>query len=159
MTVESAEERTSFVYVTFISASPEKIFEAITSADVSSRYWGHSNVSDWQPGSRWEHVRNDAAQTVELVGRVVESSPPTKLVISWVNRSQEAEPEAYSRVTFELVPYEGDMTKLIVTHDDLIKGSGMEQGVTKGWPIVLSSLKSYLETGTGLKLFAKPKAA
>jgi uncharacterized protein YndB with AHSA1/START domain len=150
-------ERTSFVYVTFISTTPEKVFEAITSADISSRYWGHANVSDWLPGSRWEHVSN-ASKTAELVGRVVEHSPPSKLVISWVNKSQEAEPEAYSRVTFDVIPYDG-MTKLIVTHDDLIKGSGMEQGVTKGWPIVLSSLKSYLETGTGLNVFAKPKAA
>lgn len=157
MTAEPATERTSFVYVTFISASPEKVFEAITSADISSRYWGHSNVSDWQPGSRWEHVAN-ASKTAELVGRVVEHTPPSRLVISWVNKSQEAEPEAYSRVTFDVIPYDG-MTKLVVTHEDLIKGSGMEQGVTKGWPIVLSSLKSYLETGTGLNVFAKPKAA
>ena len=151
-------ERTSFVYVTFIVAPPEKVFEAITSAEISGRYWGHSNVSDWAVGSRWEHVRSNEALTTELVGRVIEHEPPAKLVISWVNQSQEAEPEAYSRVTFELIPYDG-MTKLIVTHDDLIKGSGMEQGVTKGWPIVLSSLKSYLETGTGLNVFAKPKAA
>jgi uncharacterized protein YndB with AHSA1/START domain len=151
-------ERTSFVYVTFISAEPEKVFEAITSADISARYWGHANVSDWQPGARWEHVRNDAARTTELVGKVIEHSPPSRLVISWVNHSQEADPEAYSRVTFEVIPYDG-MTKLIVTHDDLIKGSGMAEGVTRGWPIVLSSLKSYLETGTGLNVFAKPKAA
>ena len=150
-------ERTSFVYVTFIAAAPEKVFQAITSADISARYWGHANVSDWQPGSRWEHVRNQGG-TVELVGGVIEHSPPSKLVISWVNQSQEAEPEAYSRVTFDVIPYDG-MTKLVVTHDDLIKGSGMEQGVSKGWPIVLSSLKSYLETGTGLNVFAKPKAA
>ena len=132
--------------------------EAITSADLTSRYWGHANVSDWQPGSRWEHVRNEGG-TVELVGKVVEHSPPAKLVISWVNRSQEADPQAYSRVTFDILPYDDGMTKLIVTHDDLIKGSGMEQGVSKGWPIVLSSLKSFLETGTGLNVFAKPKAA
>ena len=150
-------ERPSFVYVTFIAAAPEKVFEAITSADISARYWGHSNVSDWQPGSRWQHVRT-AGGTVELTGKVVEHSPPSRLVISWVNVSQEADPQAYSRVTFEVIPYDG-MTKLIVTHDDLIRGSGMEQGVTKGWPIVLSSLKSYLETGTGLNVFAKAKAA
>jgi len=150
-------DRTSFVYVTFIATTPDKVFEAITSADISSRYWGHANTSDWQPGSRWEHVGN-ASGKAELVGRVIEHTPPSKLVISWVNQSQEAEAEAYSRVTFDVIPYDG-MTKLIVTHEDLIKGSGMAEGVTKGWPIVLSSLKSYLETGTGLNVFAKPKAA
>lgn len=154
---DPAVERTSFVYVTFISAAPEKVFEAITSADISARYWGHANISDWRPGSRWEHVRNGTGET-QLVGQVVEHAPPTRLVISWVGASQEAEPEAYSRVTFEVIPYDG-MTKLVVTHDDLIKGSGMEQGVTRGWPIVLSSLKSYLETGQGLNVFARPKAA
>lgn len=152
-------ERTSFVYVTFIAAAPERVFEAITSADLSSRYWGHANVSDWVPGSRWEHVRNDDARTVELVGKVIEHSPPSRLVLSWVNRSEEADPQAYSRVSFDLVPYDGGMTKLTVSHVDLIRGSGMEKGVTNGWPIVLSSLKSFLETGTGLQLFAKPKAA
>lgn len=154
---DSAVERTSFVYVTFISAAPEKVFEAITSAEISARYWGHANVSDWRPGSRWEHVRNGTGET-QLVGRVVEHAPPTRLVMTWVSAAQEAETEAYSRVTFEVIPYDG-MTKLVVTHDDLIKGSGMEQGVTRGWPIVLSSLKSYLETGTGLNVFARPKAA
>ena len=89
---------------------------------------------------------------------MVKHKPPSRLVISWVNVSEEADPQAYSRVTFEVIPYDG-MTKLIVTHDDLIRGSGMEQGVTKGWPIVLSSLKTYLETGQGLNVFAKPKAA
>lgn len=157
MTPQPPVERTRFVYVTFIAAAPEAVFEAITSAEVSARYWGHANVSDWQPGSRWEHVRNGTG-VVELVGRVVEHAPPSSLVMSWVNLSQEADPQAYSRVTFEVIPYEG-MTKLIVTHDDLIKGSGMEQGVTRGWPLVLSSLKTYLETGNGLNVFAKPKAA
>lgn len=151
-------DRTSFVYVTFIAATPERVFDAITSADLSSRYWGHANVSDWAPGSRWEHVRNDEPRTVELVGRVVEHAPPARLVLTWVNRSEEADPKAYSRVTFDIVPYDG-MAKLIVTHEDLIKGSGMEQGVTKGWPIVLSSLKTFLETGQGLNVFARPKAA
>jgi uncharacterized protein YndB with AHSA1/START domain len=157
MTPETTVERTSFVYVTFIATEPAKVFEAITSADITARYWGHSNVSDWTPGSRWEHVRNGTGAT-ELVGKVVEHVPPSKLVISWVNQSEEADPQAYSRVTFDVIPYDG-MTKLIVTHDDLIKGSGMEQGVSKGWPIVLSSLKTYLETGQGLNVFAKPVAA
>lgn len=152
-------ERTSFVYVTFIASTPEKVFEAITSAELSSRYWGHANVSDWVPGSRWEHVRNDEARTVNLVGKVIEHAPPSRLVLSWVGRDDEADPQAYSRVTFDITPYDGTLVKLTVTHDDLTRGSGMEQGVTRGWPIVLSSLKSFLETGTGMNVFAKPRAA
>ncbi len=153
------EDRTRFVYVTFIVSTPEKVFEAITSADISSRYWGHANVSDWQPGSRWEHVRNDATGTVNIVGRVIEHSPPTRLVLGWAGRDDEDKPTTWSRVTFDIVPYEGGMVKLTVTHDDLIRGSGMEEGVSRGWPLVLSSLKSYLETGQGLNVFAKAQAA
>jgi len=152
-------DRTSFVYVTFIASTPDKVFEALTDAALTSRYWGHSNVSEWAPGSRWQHVRTDAARTVNLVGRVIEHSPPARLVLSWVGTKDEADPEAYSRVTFDIAPYDGGLVKLTVTHDDLIRGSGMEQGVTRGWPIVLSSLKSFLETGRGLDVFAKPKAA
>jgi uncharacterized protein YndB with AHSA1/START domain len=151
-------ETTSFVYVTYIISTPEKVFEAITNPDVARRYWGHENVSDWKPGSEWQHVRANDERTVELVGKVVESSPPTRLVITWANASQASDPEAYSRVTFEIVEYE-DMVRLRVTHDDLEAGSGMANGISKGWPTVLSSLKSFLETGRGLDVFAKPKAA
>lgn len=153
-----AKEMTSFVYVTYILSTPEKVFEAITKPDIARRYWGHENVSDWREGSKWEHVKANDARTVELVGKVIEISPPTKLVISWANQSQEEDPEAYSRVTFGIEEF-NDMVKLTVTHDDLVVGSGMANGVTKGWPIVLSSMKSYLETGKGLDIFAKPKAA
>jgi len=151
-------QTTSFIYVTYIQSTPEKVFEAITRPDIARRYWGHENVSDWKPGSRWEHVRANDERSVELVGEVVESSPPARLVITWANASQAADPEAYSRVTFEIEPYE-DMVRLTVSHDDLVVGSGMANGVSKGWPIVLSSLKSLLETGRGLDVFAQPKAA
>lgn len=153
-----ARETTSFVYVTYILSTPEKVFEAITKPDIARRYWGHENVSDWRPGSKWEHVKANDERTVELVGEVIEISPPSRLVISWANQSQSEDPEAYSRVTFGIEEF-NDMVKLTVTHDDLIVGSGMANGVTKGWPIVLSSMKSFLETGKGLDIFAKPKAA
>jgi uncharacterized protein YndB with AHSA1/START domain len=150
--------KTSFVYVTYIVSTPDKVFEAITKPDVARRYWGHENVSDWKPGSTWEHIRANDERTVELVGRVIEISPPNRLVISWANASQAADPEAYSRVTFEIVEYE-KMVRLTVTHDELEAGSGMANGISKGWPAVLSSMKSLLETGSGLDVFAKPKAA
>lgn len=151
-------ETTSFVYVTYILSTPEKVFEAITKPDVARRYWGHENVSDWKIGSKWEHIRANDERTVELVGKIIEVSPPTRLVISWSNASQAADPASHSRVTFEIVEYD-EMVRLTVTHDDLIAGSGMANGISKGWPTVLSSLKSLLETGKGLDIFAKPKAA
>lgn len=154
----TAKEKTSFLYVTYIHSTPDKVFEAITRPDLARRYWGHENVSDWQPGSRWEHIRANDQRTVELVGKVVEVTPPKRLVMTWTNASQEADLDSYSRVTFDIEEYE-DMVRLTVAHDDLIAGGGMAKGVTKGWPLVLSSLKSFLETGRGLDVFAKPKAA
>lgn len=152
------KETTSFVYVTYIASTPEKVFEAITRPEIARRYWGHENVSDWAPGSRWEHVRADEARTVELVGEVVDISAPSRLVITWAAASKADDPASYSRVTFDIAEYEG-MVRLTVTHDKLEAGSGMANGISKGWPIVLSSLKSLLETGKGLDVFAKPRAA
>ena len=150
-------ETLSYVYVTYIASTPEKVFEAITKPDLARRYWGHENVSDWTPGSKWEHVRANDERSVELVGKVVETSPPTRLVITWANASQAADPDAYSRVTFDIEPYD-DMVRLTVSHDELEAGSGMANGIQKGWPVVLSSLKSFLETGRGLDVFAKKAA-
>lgn len=153
-----SSETTILVYVTYIAASAEKVFAAITRPEISKQYWGHENVSDWQVGSDWAHVRDNDEHTVNLVGKVVEIAPPHRLVISWANNSQKDDPQAYSKVTFEIEDYD-DMVRLTVTHDDLLVGSGMHMGVSRGWPIVLSSMKSFLETGRALDIFAKPKAA
>jgi uncharacterized protein YndB with AHSA1/START domain len=153
-----SKEKTSFVYVSYIRSTPEKVFEAITKPEVARRYWGHENVSDWLPGSAWQHVRADAQRTVQIVGKVVEVTPPQRLVITWANPSQADDPAATSRVSFDIAPYDG-MVRLTVTHDELELGSGMAAGIQRGWPIVLSSLKSLLETGQGIDVFAKPKAA
>lgn len=151
-------QTTSFVYVTYIRATPEKVFEAITKPELARRYWGHENVSDWTVGSQWQHVRDNEARTVELVGNVIEVTPPKRLVLSWANASQAADPASHSRVTFDIEEYDS-MVRLTVTHDELEVGSGMFNGVSRGWPAVLSSLKSFLETGSGIDVFAKPKAA
>lgn len=153
-----SQERTSFVYVTYIRSTPEKVFDAITRPEIARRYWGHENVSDWKPGSSWQHVRADEQRKVELVGKVIEVSPPTHLVITWANASQADDPASHSRVRFDVAAYE-DMVRLTVTHDELEAGSGMANGIQRGWPIVLSSLKSLLETGEGIDVFARPKAA
>jgi uncharacterized protein YndB with AHSA1/START domain len=149
---------TEYVYVTYIRTTPEKAFDAITNPAIARMYWGHENVSDWTPGARWQHIRANDARTVELVGEVLEIDPPKKLVISWANQSQEGDPAKTSRVTFAIEPYEA-MVKLTVTHDRLEAGGGMLNAISQGWPIVLSSMKSYLEGGEGLELFARPKSA
>jgi uncharacterized protein YndB with AHSA1/START domain len=150
-----SKEKTSFIYVTYIAAPAEKVFDAIVRPEIARLYWDHENVSDWQPGSSWQHIRANEARPVEIVGKVVESLPPRRLVITWAAASQADMPDSYSRVSFDIEPF-ADMVKLTVTHDELEVGSGMHNGVSKGWPVVLSSLKSFLETGRGLDLSAKP---
>lgn len=153
-----SQEKTRFVYVTYIRSTPEKVFEAITRPEVTLRYWGHENVSDWKPGSDWRHVRDNDQRSINIVGKVVEVEAPTRLVITWASPERAAEPNAYSRVSFDIAVYEA-MVRLTVTHDELETGSGMAKGIQQGWPIVLSSLKSLLETGQGIDVFAKLKQA
>ncbi|MGR3523236.1 MAG: SRPBCC family protein [Paracoccus sp. (in: a-proteobacteria)] len=142
----------SFVYVTYIRTTPDKVFEAITRPEIARRYWGHENISDdWQPGSEWRHVRTNPARSVDLVGKVLESDPPRRLVLSWANESQQDDPAQFSRVTFD-IEQQDRMVRLTVTHEYLQPGSGMLKGITEGWPLVLSSMKSLLETGQGMDL-------
>lgn len=149
---DMADKSASFVYVTYIRTTAERVYEAITTPEIARRYWGHENVSDWTPGATWEHVRANADRPVEIVGKVVEAVPPQRLVITWSAASKAGDPDEESRVTFEIDTQEGGMVRLSVTHDQLQPGSGMEKGIGKGWPLVLSSLKSFLETGTGMDL-------
>jgi len=146
---------TKFVYVTYISSTPDKIWDAIVKGEIARQYWGHENVSDWKPGSKWQHVRDDASRTVALEGHVVESDHPRRLVITWGDPDSRFKP---SRVSIILEPIE-DMVRLTITHDELQEGSEMASKISSGWPRVLSSLKSFLETGKPLKTWAQPKAA
>ncbi|MEI4472596.1 SRPBCC family protein [Frigidibacter sp. MR17.24] len=152
MTTPSTADRSArFVYVTYIRTTAEKVFEALTRPEVTRRYWCHENVSDWQTGSGWQHVRH-ATGEVDLVGKVIETDPPHRLVISWANQSQQEDPAAYSRVSFDIAPRPDGIVRLTVTHEDLQPGGGMLAGISEGWPLVLSSLKSFLETGTGVPM-------
>lgn len=152
------QKKTSFTYLTYVRTTPEKVFEAITTPDITRQFWGHENVSDWKPGSKWQHIRANKDRPVEIVGQVVEISPPSRLVTTWAAESQADDPDSYSRVTYEIEDY-GSMVRLTVIHDELEAGSGMAAGISKGWPLVLSSMKSFLETGSGVDLSARPKAA
>jgi uncharacterized protein YndB with AHSA1/START domain/DNA-binding transcriptional ArsR family regulator len=132
-----------YVYVTYIRARPEQVWRALTDADLTARYWGHANVSDWQPGSTWEHRRVDGSGAVDVVGKVLESEPPTRLVITFEDSPDEArEP---SVVTFLVEPHE-EIVRLTVTHEKL-PNAAMLGGISAGWPAVLANLKSLLETG------------
>jgi uncharacterized protein YndB with AHSA1/START domain len=142
-----------FVYVTYIAAPPQRIWDAIVSPAFTHKYWGYDNISDWKPGSKWEHRSSETGE-IGLVGKVLECDPPKRLVLTWASPKDAANASAHSRVTFELQPIE-DMVRLTVTHDQLTPGSGMQRDITAGWPRVLSSLKSFLETGKPLQTWAK----
>lgn len=142
-------DKPQFVYVTYIATSPEKLWDALLDPGMTEKYWQHENVSDWRPGSRWEHRAFDEDRTVRLVGKVVEASRPRRLVLTWAFPADEAREAGHSRVTFEIEPV-GDLVRLTVTHDRLEPDSEMLRGITKGWPKVLSSLKTLLEVGRPL---------
>ena len=142
-------DRPQFVYVTYIATSPERLWNALLDAEMTTKYWQHVNVSDWKPGSKWEHRRADKERALQLVGRVLESSPPRRLVLTWASPADETREEKHARVTFEIEPL-GSVVRLTVTHDRLEPNSEMLKGITAGWPKVLSSLKSLLEVGRPL---------
>jgi len=141
-----------FVYVTYIRARPDEVWRALTDGEFTRQYWGHDNVSDWKAGSRWEHRRTDASGTVDVAGEVVESAEPRKLVLTWWFP---AEPARRSRVAFTLEPVE-DMVKLTVVHDEL--DADMHARISEGWPRVLASMKSLLETGRPLPTWARARS-
>ena len=146
-------DKSTFVYVIYIAAQPETVWKALLDGEFTRQYWGHENVSDWKPGSTWEHQRDDAAGTVVLLGEVLEAQPPRRLIITWADPQDRARKNRHSRVTFEIEPV-ADMVRLTVTHDELEEGSEMHRKISQGWPRVLSSLKSLLETGRALQTWA-----
>ncbi|MEW1863692.1 metalloregulator ArsR/SmtB family transcription factor [Streptomyces sp. NBC_00669] len=135
----------TYVYVTYIRASAEHVWRALTDADLTARYWGHANVSDWQPGSPWEHRRTDGSGAVDVVGKVIEAEPPTRLVITFEDLPDARTTREPSVVTFLVEPHE-DIVRLTVTHENL-PDEDMRKGISQGWPAVLANLKSLLETG------------
>ena len=142
-------DKVQFVYETYISTTPEELWNALIDPKMTAKYWERENVSDWHPGSRWEHRTFDKEHRVDLVGTVLEFSQPHRLVLTWALPADEAREDKHTRVTFLLEPIRG-VVHLTVTHDRLEPGSEMLQGITDGWPKVLSSLKSLLETGQPL---------
>ncbi|MGV9650969.1 ArsR/SmtB family transcription factor [Streptomyces sp. NPDC003554] len=145
---EAMSDKPTFVYVIYIRSTPEAVWGALTDAELTAAYWGHSNVSDWKPGSRWEHVRTDGSGIADVVGEVVESDWPGRLVTTWTSPENEGRPEAYSKVTFDIQPH-ADIVRLTVTHEDLAD-ERERADVAGGWAAVLSNLKSLIETGSPL---------
>ena len=154
----SVSVKPTLVYTTYIASTQDRVWQAIVDPELARQYWigndpkspARVNVSDWEAGSTWEHRRDDETRQVDISGTVLESDPPRKLVISWARPKEMDDPSKHSRVTFELESLNETLVKLIVIHDDLEKDPAMLNGVSSGWPRVLSNLKTFLETGRAL---------
>lgn len=137
----------TFVYVTYINSTPERVWDALTDPEQTAVYWGHGNVSDWRVGSAWAHRRTDGSGIDDVVGTVLASERPSLLATSWL-APDHAPDDAPSVATFELRGSNG-VVRLALTHADL--GSEAERDeVAGGWFAVLANLKTYLESGSPL---------
>jgi uncharacterized protein YndB with AHSA1/START domain len=146
-----------FVYVSYIRTTPELLYRALTERAFMERYWGVVVESDWEVGSAITWERRGLRQT-DPRQLVLEADPPRRLSYTWHAITPEWSPslddercrlaaaEALSQVAFELEP-QGELVKLTVRHDHFEPDSIVAQMVTRGWPIVISSLKTLLETG------------
>jgi uncharacterized protein YndB with AHSA1/START domain len=146
----------SFVYVTYIRTTPEQLWRALTDGTFTQRYWfGRRIESDWKVGSRvalWHEGKLSDS------GEVLEFDPPRRLSYSFrVEFVEELRKEGPSHVTFEIEKL-GAHVKLTLTHDRFEPGSKVLEGISTGWPAILSSLKSLLETGQTIDLAPRAKA-
>jgi len=146
----------TFVYVTYIRTTPERLWSALTSPEFQRQYWfGTHFETDWKADSAWQMRYPDGRVTDS--GQVLEADPPRRLVLRWRNEFRpELHAEGDARCTIELEPKD-DAVKLSITHTMDKPESKLIQAVSGGWPLILSNLKSLLETGK--LVFAEKPAA
>jgi uncharacterized protein YndB with AHSA1/START domain len=138
-----------FVYVSYIRTTPKKLWQALIDPEFTRQYWaGTWQESEWKPGASWRNMIPDGR--VADSGEVVEIDPGRKLVLKWRNEFMpELRAEGYSRLTYELEQM-GESVKLTVIHEIDKDESKFIDAVSNGWPHILASLKSLLETGESL---------
>jgi uncharacterized protein YndB with AHSA1/START domain len=141
--------RSTFVYVTYIRITPERLWSALTDAELMKQYWfGMRCESQWTAGSSWKLIAGDGQ--IFDAGEIVEADPPRRLVIRWQNQIKpEFKAEGASQCTMELEP-SGTAVKLSITHSIECEPSKLIDAVSGGWPKVISNLKSLLETGSAV---------
>jgi uncharacterized protein YndB with AHSA1/START domain len=139
-----------FVYTTYIETTPDKLWAALTSSEFSRQYWfGTELRTDWTIGSPFALVMNG---TPTDVGEILEFDPPRRLSYTFRHvLKDELRNERPTKVVFKLEPH-GKLVKLTLTHEGFADASKLLDGISKGWPAILSSLKSLLETGTALAI-------
>jgi len=139
----------NFVYVTWIRTTPEKVWQAITDPEINRQFWrGCWQDCEWEPGSSWKLFLDDGK--VGDTGEVVEIEANRRIVLRWRNEFRpELKDEGYSRMSWE-IEQKGESVKLTVTHTMEREGAKFIDAVSNGWPVILSGLKTLLETGAPL---------
>jgi uncharacterized protein YndB with AHSA1/START domain len=139
-----------FVYVTYIRTTPKKLWQALIDPEFTRQYWAETwQESEWKRGAPWKIMIPDGR--VGDSGEILEIEPERRLVLTWRNEFMpEMREEGYSRLTYQLEP-EGTSVKLTVIHEIDKPESKLIQAVSTGWPHILASLKSLLETGESLE--------
>ncbi len=143
-----AESR--FLYVTYNRATPERIFEALTDPAQNKLFWhGYRQQSSWKKGADYAIVSGDGEAWD--TGKVVDFDPPKHIAVTWTHQKDEAmKAEGESLATFDIEPVNDGVTKVTVTHTIGVSPSKFIEAVSGGWPSILASLKSLLETGQAL---------
>ncbi len=143
-------EKSTFVYVTYIRTTPEKLWAKLTETGVAREFfWATALEAEWKVGGAWKSTAPDG--TLVDGGEILELDAPKRLVLTWRHEMQpEKKEEGYSRMSYELEP-KGETVKLTVIHEMDRGQSKFIQAVSNGWPTILSSLKSLLETGESLE--------
>ena len=143
-------DKSEFVYVTYVRTTPERLWSALTQPEFTRKFWVDTvQACEWKPGASWKLMAPDGR--IADAGEVVEIDPPRKLVLTWQNHlSAEMTAEGFSRMTYLLEP-EGGVVKLTLTHTVDRSDSKLIKAVSTGWPHILASLKSLLETGEPLE--------
>jgi uncharacterized protein YndB with AHSA1/START domain len=135
----------TFVYETYIASTPEKVFKALTDTEATAKFWfGNAVTSDWKVGSPVTFHREGK---LILSGKVIEHDASRRLSYTFTPHHEPHNGSDTSRVVMDLEQQKGQV-KLTVTHDGFAPDSTVFAGISNGWPLVLSNLKSYLETGT-----------
>jgi uncharacterized protein YndB with AHSA1/START domain/DNA-binding transcriptional ArsR family regulator len=142
-------DRPRHVFQVYIRTTPEQLWQAITDPAFTRRYFHRSVVeSSWRPG---DDVRYFIGEDLVIAGEVLQAEPPRRLVTTWsFRRDPRLREDPPSRVTWEIEP-RGETCKLTLVHDDFPFETETYRSIESGWPLVLSSLKSLLETGEGLE--------
>jgi uncharacterized protein YndB with AHSA1/START domain/DNA-binding transcriptional ArsR family regulator len=155
-------DKPEFVYTTYIKTTPERLWQGLTDPAFTRRYWGVEFESDWKAGSPFT-LALDKARIADPAQVILEADPPRRLCYAWHTFTPEwaaaydisdehlarFAAERRSKVTFDIEPA-GEMVKLTVVHDGFDPGSAVLEGITEGWPRVLSGLKTLLETSDAL---------